>query len=465
MKTRFKPFAFFAVISLLVLTGQGCLGGGGSQTATLPTVELEYWRVFDGKDTFDPVIDAYRAQHPNVRINYRKLRFDEYEEELVRAFAEGRGPDIFSVHNTWMREYQDLMMPMPESVTIIQQEQRGTVRREVVTVAVEKPTISQKTLNADYVEAVPEDVVLPYQPDPRSAAQNRIYGLPLSVDTLALYYNRDLLDAAGIAVPPSTWTEFQQNVTDLTAINEAGDVLQSGAAMGTAENVERAADILSLLMLQTGTQMTDERGRIAFNTIPSDVPEGVFPGLNALEFYTDFANPTKEVYTWNDSFPNSFDAFANGETAFFLGYSYHAPLIRTAAPKLNFAVAPAPQIANSREVNFANFWVEGVSAQTENSDWAWDFLMFAADEENVALHLSEAGKPTALRSLIDDQVEDEDLGPFAQQLLTAESWYKGSDAEAMEDAFKDMIKDFRAGTYEDPADALDLAAEKVAQTF
>lgn len=464
MKTRFKPFAFLALASLLVLTGQGCIGGGG-QAATLPTVELDYWRVFDGKDTFDPVIDAYRLQHPNVRINYRKLRFDEYETELVRAFAEGRGPDIFSVHNTWMREYQDLMMPMPPSVTIVQQEQRGTVRKELVTVAVEKPTVSQKTLNANYVEAVPEDVVLPYQPDPRTAAENRIYGLPLSVDTLALYYNKDLLDAAGIAVPPSTWAEFQQDVTKLTAINEAGDVLQSGAAMGTADNVERSADILSLLMLQTGTQMTDERGRIAFNTIPDDVPEGVFPGLNALEFYTDFANPTKEVYTWNDSFPNSFDAFANGETAFFLGYSYHAPLIRTAAPKLNFAVAQAPQIANSREVNFANFWVEGVSAQTENPDWAWDFVMFAADEENVINHLTEAGKPTALRALIDDQSEDENLGPFAEQVLTAESWYKGSDADAAEQAFRDLIDDFREGAFEDPSDALNQAAEKVAQTF
>lgn len=464
MRGRFKPLTFVAALCIIVLTGQGCVGGGG-QVASLPPVELEYWRVFDGDDTFDPIIDSYRVQHPNVRINYRKLRFDEYEEELIRSFAEGRGPDIFSVHNTWMREYQDLLMPMPPSVTIVQQEQRGTVRQEIVTVAIEKPTISQKTLNANYVEAVPGDVVLPTQVDPRSPVENKIYGLPLSVDSLALYYNRDLLDSAGIATPPATWTQFQQNVSDLTAINEAGDIVQSGAALGTAENVERAADIISLLMLQTGTPMTDERGRISFNTIPDDLPDGVFPALNAVEFYTDFANPTKEVYTWNDSFSNSFETFANGDTAFFLGYSYHAPLIRTTAPKLNFAIAPAPQIANSREVNFANFWVESVSAQTENPDWAWDFIMYAAEEQNVLAHLQEAGKPTALRSLIDDQLEDEDLGPFAQQLLTAESWYKGRDVDAAEQAFEDLINDILTGTFEDPEDAVDQAAKKVAQTF
>lgn len=466
MKVLKRFSAIFALIGILTLTGQGCIGGGAAgQVQSLPDVELEYWRVFDGKDTFDPIIDAYRAQHPNVKINYRKLRFDEYEEELIRAFAEGNGPDLFSVHNTWLREYQDLMLPMPSSVTVVAQEERGSVRKEVVTVAIEKPTTSQKTLTADYIEVVPEAVTLPYQADPGDDPENRIYGLPLSVDTLALYYNKDLLNAGGIATPPTTWQRFQEDVSSLTAVNDQGDIVQSGAALGTADNVERSADILSLLMLQTGTQMTDERGRIAFNTIPDDAPEGTFPALNALQFYTDFANPTKEVYTWNEDYVSSFDAFANGETAYFLGYSYHAPLIRTQSPKLNFGIAPVPQIANSREVNFANFWVEGVSAQTEYPDWAWDFIMFAADEDNVIAHLEEAQKPTALRSLIDDQIEDENLGPFAEQLLTAEAWYEGRDTGAAEQAFRDLINAILNNTFEDPEDALNLAAQKVAQTY
>jgi len=459
-----RPIAILAFVSVLVLTGQGC-ASGGSSSAGLERVDLEYWRVFDGADTFDPIIDAYRLAHPNIRINYKKLRFDEYEEELIRALAEGRGPDIFSVHNTWMREYQDLLMPMPPTVTIVQQEQRGSLRKEIVNVAVEKPTMSQKTLQTDFVEAVLDDVVLSYQSDPRADAEDRIYGLPLSVDTLSLFYNRNLLDSAGIPTAPPTWTQFQADVAKLTTLNEAGDIIQSGAALGTSNNVERVTDILSLIMMQAGTEMVDERGRVAFNTIPEDVPDDVFPALSAVQFYADFANPTKEVYTWNRSSPNSFEAFANGDAAYFLGYSYHAPLIQATAPKLNYGVAKAPQIANSREVNFANFWVEGVSAQTEHPDWAWDFVMFAAEEDNVIGHLEEAGKPTALRSLIDDQIQSVSLAPFAEQLLTAETWYRGRDAEAAEEALKDLIDDIANGTFEDAEDAVKLASQKVAQTY
>lgn len=464
MRRFAKPVSFIILLSVFVLTGQGCLPGS-NPPAQLPSVELDYWRVFDGPDTFDPVISAYRRQHPNVKINYRKLRFDEYEDELIRAFAAGQGPDLFTVHNTWMHEFQPYMLPMPTSVTIVTQEQQGTVRKQVVNVSVEKPTMSFKKLEDTFVEAVPGDVILSYQPDPRQDAEDRIYGLPFSVDSLALFYNKDLLDAVGIAQPPATWEEFQEDVIKLTVLNESGEIAQSGAAIGTSENVERSTDILTLLMLQTGTQMTDERGRISFNTVPEDAPEGSFPALNALDFYTQFASPTKEAYTWNETFPNSFEAFTNGDTAFFLGYSYHTPLIRTTAPKLNFGIAQAPQIANSREVNFANYWVEAVSAQTEAPDWAWDFLQFAAEEENVAPFLEEAVKPTALRSYIDDQIDNEDIGPFAEQLLTAESWYQGRDIDATEEALKQLIDDVLNATYEDPAEALDLAAQKVAQTY
>lgn len=464
MKKFFRPLSIFFIISLLVTTGQGCLGGG-EDPSEIEKIRLSYWRVFDGEDTFDQIIDSYRLLHPNVTIDYRKLRFDEYEEELIRAFAEGKGPDIFSMHNTWMHEYQDLMDPLPTSVTVTQLEEHGTVRKEVVAVTKEKQTISQTKLKKNYVDAVAEDVILSYQPDPSVSAQDRIYGLPLSMDSLALFYNIDLLNAAGIATPPITWTQFQEQVGQLTTVNTEGDILQSGAALGTSENVERAADILSLLMLQNGTTMTDERGRIAFNATIGGSTDGVTPGLDAINFYTDFANPTKVVYSWNEDQPNSFEAFANGEAAFFLGYSYHIPLLRTAAPKLNFSVSKVPQISNSKEVNFANFWVESVSAQSEYRDWAWDFIEHAASEEQVSSYLSAAEKPTALRNLISTQLDDEDLGPFAEQILTAQSWYKGVDIDATEEAFKELIDNVLNGTLENSEQALDLAAQKVAQTF
>lgn len=458
-----RALALGALSSVLLLSGAGC--GGGDTGGSMEDVTLTYWRVFDNDDTFDEIIAAYTALHPNVTIEYKKPRYEDFEEELVRAMAEGEGPDLFSLHNDALNEYKNLLMPMPASTTVTRLEQQGTLRKEIVVVTQEETTITKKQLKEQFVPTVLEDVILDYQPDPEVAAEERIFGLPLSVDSLTLFYNEDLLNAAGIAEPPATWDAFQDDVIKLTTVNETGTITQSGAALGTADNVDRAPDILSVLMLQNGTEMTDSRGRVAFHTVPEGAPRDEFPGLGAVNFYTDFANPTKEVYSWNDTFSSSFEAFANGQTAFFFGYSYHIPQLASTAPKLNYSIAKLPQIdADARTVNYANYWVEVVSKDTKYADWAWDFLQFAAESENVTSYLSAAEKPTALRSLIATQLDNERLGVFAEQLLTAKSWYHGNDVGAMEEAMRDLIDTILSGTNE-PEQAIEDAARVVAQTY
>ncbi len=460
---RSRLTAATLLFSVLLSTGIGC-GGGDSAATTLEDVELEFWSVFDNDDAYKEIVTAYTTLHPNVQITYKKLRADEYEDELIRAFAEGEGPDVFSVHNDTVEEYKDLLLPMPTSTTVTYLETQGSIRKTTAVVAREEPTITQKALKSSFVDVVANDVIRDYQPDPEVAAEERVFGLPVSVDTLALFYNKDLLNAAGIAAAPTLWNEFQDDVAALTQTDTAGNITQSGAALGTSDNVERVTDILVALMMQNGTDMTDARGRVAFHTIPDGTPDDVFPGLDAVEFYTDFANPTKEVYTWNSDFPNSFEAFADGQTAFFFGYSYHVPLLRTAAPKLNFSVSKLPQIDGGREVNYANYWVNSVSKDTEFEDWAWDFVQFMAEKENVPTYLEETGKPPALRSLINDALDDEDVGTFTEQLLTAESWYHGNDVAAMEDAMEGLIDTILAGT-DDPEGAIETTARVVAQTY
>ncbi len=188
------------------------------------------------------------------------------------------------------------------------------------------------------------------------------------------------------------------------------------------------------------------------------------PGEDALGFYTDFASPYKEVYTWNENMPNSLEAFSTGRTAFFFGYSYHIPQIRNLAPKLNFTIAKMPQIEGSQEINFTNYWVETVSAKTKNQNEAWDFLQFAAKAENVQKYLAKTKKPTALRSLVASQIEDLDLAIFASELLTAKSWYQGMDALATEKIMNEMIENVVAGT-QTLKEAIGLAQGRVNQTI
>ncbi|HQA64233.1 MAG TPA: extracellular solute-binding protein, partial [bacterium] len=163
------------------------------------------------------------------------------------------------------------------------------------------------------------------------------------------------------------------------------------------------------------------------------------PGLEALQFYTDFALATKNVYSWNKDMPYSLDAFLTGRLAFFFGYNYHLPTIKARAPRLNFAIAPIPQVNVSAPINYASYWLESVSAKSKHSAEAWDFIIFATTNERVKSYLDKTQKPAALKSLINSQLEDEYLYAASTQTLTAVNWYVGQDPLAAETALKEML--------------------------
>jgi multiple sugar transport system substrate-binding protein len=465
-KNIFRRSGFTAVAAALLFSGFGCQGTPQAVLQRIQPLTLKYWRVYDTSDDFSQIFAAYQKLHPNISIDYRTFTYDEYEKQILNALAEGQGPDIISIQNTEMHRWQPFLLPAPATLSIPFRETQGTIKKTIVTVLRNEPGESVKQLANDFVDVVSSDVVIPTQPsNPKAAPVPEVYGLPLSVDTLALYYNKDILNRAGIAQPAADWKTFQDQVKTITKLDQTGAIIQSAAAIGTAGNVERASDILSLLMMQNGAPMTDQSGTVTFDQYPPDLagtPEP--PGASALIFYTDFANPVKEVYTWNDQMPDSLQAFANGQTAFFFGYAFNLPQIRQANPKLNFGIAPFPQIAGNKPVNFANYWVEAVSNKTAHPDEAWDFVQFMTNADNVQSYLKATDKPTALRSLISGQLDDLDLSVFASQLPTAESWYHGTDENATEQAMLDMINQSLAAT-SDPKQIVQLGATKVNQTI
>lgn len=458
MKT--KIIALGLLIVFVMTAGLGCKNVSEDVQNRMQPITLNYWRVWDGPDDFQAIIDAYHQLHPFITINYRKLSFDEYEQALLDALAEDRGPDIFSIQNTWVRKYQSKLTPLPETISMVYPITKGTLKKEVIPELRTNRSISLTEVKNNFVDTVYGDVVLP------SEGKDRIYALPLAVDTLAMFYNKDLLNNAGIAQLPVYWNrDFQQDVKKLTKQDARGDLIQSGVALGGSANVERSSDILSALMMQNGAVMMDGNS-VTFNQIPPVFRErGYNPGLEAIRFYSDFANPGKEVYSWNSSLENSLQRFINGKLAIFFGYSYHVPLIKAQAPRLNFAISKFPQIeGNPTEANAANYWVEGVSAKSKHQNEAWDFVQFMTTQpDQVKKYLDATKKPTALRSLIDDQMNDDDLKVFANQILTAKNWYRGRDVTAAEKALNEMI-DAVVANPENLEATVNLAASRVQQT-
>jgi len=462
-----KITIIFLIFIFIMFSGFGCKCTPPDVKEGMKPVTLNYWRVWDGPDAFSEIINSYKQIHPFVTINYRKLRYEEFEQELIEAFAEDRGPDIFSIHNTWMNKYENkgFIAPMPEQITMVYPIIQGSIKKEVVAEKRTYNSITVKQLKKDYIDVVPGDVILETKNSKTKKTEERIFGLPLSVDTLVMFYNKDLFNNAGIINPPEFWNkEFQQNIKKLTKQSSKGQIIQSGVGLGGGENITRSTDILSVLMMQNGTDMLSN-GRVLFHSTPIGFKDAnVVPGLDALRFYTDFANPAKEVYCWNNTLENSLDMFIHEKLAIMFGYAYMLPQIKAENPKLNFAIAKLPQIEYNPTVNFANYWVEVVSNKGKNINEAWDFVQFITKEKQADSYLKNTKKPTALRSLVEKQIEDEEMSVFADQLLTTKSWYKGNNANSAEAIMMEMIDKVNSG--EDNIDNIIAnGAKKVQQTI
>jgi ABC-type glycerol-3-phosphate transport system substrate-binding protein len=196
-----------------------------------------------------------------------------------------------------------------------------------------------------------------------------------------------------------------------------------------------------MLMMQSGVQMTSQDGT---NATFSRSVEGTNVGERALTFYTDFANPQRAVYTWNDAMDYSIDAFTAGKTAMMLNYSHQIPVIRAAAPRLNWAVAPAPQVSSVDVRTYASYWPLVVALQSDAPNAAWQFVHYMTAGDGTVSYLNAAGRPAARRDLIEQQKNDPYLGVFAEQALAARSWLQ-VDNVAIETIFADMIDNVNLG--------------------
>lgn len=304
-------------------------------------VSLTYWGLWEDISVIAPIISDFEKQHPNIKIDYSKQDIKQYRERLITRSNNGNGPDIFRFHNTWVPQLSDLLLPLP------------------------KNTISKEDFDKNYYPVAKNDLI----------KNGAIYGIPLQIDTLNLYINKDLFQASGLN-PPTNWIEFVNTARKLTVKDETNKIKTAGAAMGTYSNITHAPSIVSMLLAQNGVNLKD---------ISSDIQAA----SDALNFYSSFALPTSNV--WDDTLDQSIRAFASGSLAMYFGYSWDFFIIKAINPNLSFDIYPIPSLPG-RNITIASYWAEGISIKSPHQKEALLFMKYLTLKETEQRLFTEESK-------------------------------------------------------------------------
>lgn len=432
MRLPFKRLYHVALtLTLLATFGFGCKGLSTAQQATIKPVSLNFWTVYEDTGELSKLAAKYSKIYPHVKINIRQVRYDEFENLFTNALADDVAPDLVSMHTRWLNHYVNRLSTIPASTKMSRLVTADNLTKDisVITDTNNLPTLA--SIKKDYVGSIYNDVTI----------GGVVYGLPESFDTLAVYYNKDLLDKANIPEAPQTWDDFLQAIKATTKFDKNGKILQAGTALGTGNNIDNATDILTLLMMQNGIDISGGKS-VSFDSGLSVQTATNHPAIQALRFYTDFARPNKEAYTWNEEMVNAYDSFIRGKVVFYFGFAFDYSRIKSQAPEMNLEIIPVPQLNPSSPVNVANYWIQSVPKKSKHQNEAWDFVRFISSQDNVKSYSEATRRPSPFRVHIKEQKNNPLLAPFASQALIAKNWYNGTNIDVANNALKELITNF-----------------------
>ncbi len=410
-------------------------------------VTLNFWGLWEDESYYKPAIDAYIKMHPNVKINYKREVSLNYRTRVQTQITGDQGPDIFMIHNSWVPMFLNTnsVAQMPSSVMSLSEYSTTfypVALQTLTNYPVLKYVIDNSPSIADKQKALTDQF----------SQGGKIYGMPLEIDGLALYYNEDILQAAGVTVP-KTWDQLREAALRVTVKDAKGVIKTAGLGIGEIRNVDHWSDILGLLFSQQpGTNLEKPTSSL---------------DAEVLSFYTSFVTDPK-LKVWDDSLEPSTQAFYLGKLAFYFGPSWRAQEIHTANPQLKFKIVPVPQLPN-RNASWASFWALAVSNKSANQKEAFEFLKYLTSADSEKLIYQQAasvrlfGEPYSRVDLGQTLLLDPWVGPFISQAPNYKSWYLSSNTmdggindETMK-YYEDAVNATLAGT--DPNEALQTVAK------
>lgn len=409
-------FGFFIAFGVAVFAGYINIGSSGTTAAT-PTGKIVFWGTINGQ-VMNQFIASTGVAADGITITYIQKNPATYESELVGAFASGIGPDIFMVTPDIFWRQRDKMY--------------------------ETPYASYPIIN--YTSAY-MDISKTY------LTTTGILAFPLFVDPLVGYWNKDIFASVSLAKAPTEWKEFPDLAKKISQVTNDYLIERSAVALGEYGNIRHAKDIMTLLFLQAGDPImhTDEQGKLVVDFGLKTTTNKTSSASIALDFYAQFANPTKYgVYSWNKLFASDIDEFLSGNLAYYFGLGSELSNIRRGNPNLNFDMAFVPQAdKNGIKTTVGLLYGLAVSKQTKNLALSYyvrgDIISPVKNAAFIA-GLQNAGLTVApmRRDMVPNDPKNIYASTLYQSALVAKNWIDPNSA-LTDSTWSAMVSDLQSG--------------------
>jgi ABC-type glycerol-3-phosphate transport system substrate-binding protein len=349
-------------------------------------------------------------QDQSTVISYTEKSAESIDRDFTEALAQGGGPDLIIItqDRLWKEKSKLIIIPFGN--------------------------ISERDFKSTFIEE--GELFL---------TTEGIYALPLSIDPLVLYYNRDLLSSAGQAQPLQYWDEIFAIALKLSKTDQAGNLVSSTMALGEARNIPRAKDIFTLLMLQAGTPITSLVNGELRSQVSNSFNLPILPSEAALDFYTQFSNPTKVFYSWNRSLIDAQTHFTSGDSAYYIGFASEYRTLLNKNPTLNFGVSLVPQSrVSGKTITVGNMRGIAISRGTRNPSAALALATRLISRETSAALSEIMALPPARRDLLTNKPVDAIFSVFYDAALQSRGWLD-PDTLATGAIFREAIESVTSG--------------------
>lgn len=309
-----------------------------SAPAFAQTTQLTFslWGSPQEGEVWQKIADAFEAEHPGIDVKIEVANWDGYWEKLRVQVSGGTPPDIFAMDAPLYPDWQS----------------RGVLLD------------LQPYLDAEpaVLEGIYPITLEAYK------TKDGIFGLPRDFQTIVLFYNKDMFDAAGVAYPTDDWNweDFRAAAKALTLDKDGDGTTDQWGAWSEVYDME---PLWGPVVWSHGGQIVDpEAGETLLDSAEA---------LQGFEFIRSVWLEDQSMPTAQQLSQYGWDGLLSKVAA--MGFSGHWSVPEYAHAGLNLGVVPVPAGPAGREtiVNSAGFVI---SASTPHPDEAWEFVKYATSE-------------------------------------------------------------------------------------